>query len=260
MKMITNFAVNLTVAALALVVGLGLAPASMADEASAKSLLKAMSDYLAAQKSLSLLYDANLEVVTKEQQKLTLSSSGTLTLSRPDKIRATRSGGFVDVELVFDGRTLTLVGKNENLYAQLDAPGSIDQLIDVLRDKYNMLLPAADLLMSNAYDQLMEEVVDVKDIGSGVVGGVECDHLAFRSKDVDWQIWIAHGSRPYPCKYVITSKKVTGGPQYSIQLRDWKTGGDVASDDFGFKPPANARKIEFKDVPGLSELPKHFVR
>jgi hypothetical protein len=255
-----DLAARLPAAALALVIGLSLPSAARADEAAAKSLLKAMSDYLAAQKSVSLLYDANLEVVTKDQQKLMLASSGTLTLSRPDRIRATRSGGFVDIELVFDGKTLTLVGKNANLYAQIDAPGSIDQLVDVLRDKYNMLLPAADLLISNSYDQLMEDVVDIKDIGSGVVGGVECDHLAFRSKDVDWQIWIAQGSRPYPCKYVITSKKVTGGPQYSIQVRDWKTASDVASDDFGFKPPADSGKIEFKDVPGISELPKHFVK
>jgi hypothetical protein len=132
-------------------------------------------------------------VVTKDQQKLMLSSSGTLTLSRPDKVRATRFGGFADAELVFGGKMLGLIGKNGKVYAQLDVPGSVDHLIDELREKYNMLLPAADLLTSNPYDLLMADVVDIKDIGSGVIGGVECDHLAFRSKDVDWQIWIAQG-------------------------------------------------------------------
>jgi hypothetical protein len=58
-----------------------------------------MSDYLAAQKTLSLEYDSNLEIVTKEQQKLGLASSGAVTLNRPDKIRATRTGGFANVEL-----------------------------------------------------------------------------------------------------------------------------------------------------------------
>src|ERR1039458_8809958 len=28
--------------------------------------------------------------------------------------------------------------------------------------------------------------------------GVECEHLAFRNNDVDWQIWIQLGSRPIP--------------------------------------------------------------
>ena len=35
-----------------------------------------MSDYLAAQSTVSFGYDTNLEVVTKDQQKLLLASSG----------------------------------------------------------------------------------------------------------------------------------------------------------------------------------------
>ena len=79
-----------------------------------------MSDYQAAQKAISFDYDAALEVVTNDSQKLALASSGTVTLNRPDKIRATRAGGFVDVETLFDGKTLTLLGKNANKYTQLE--------------------------------------------------------------------------------------------------------------------------------------------
>lgn len=109
------------------------------------------------------------------------------------------TGGFADVEFVFDGKTLTLLGKTANLYGQLEVPGTLDHLIDELRDKYRRPAPGTDLLLSNVNDKLMATVVNVKDLESGVIGGVECDHLAFRTKDVDWQIWIAQGSRPYPC-------------------------------------------------------------
>jgi hypothetical protein len=135
-----------------------------ADEAQAKSLLKAMSDYLAAQKAISFDYDSNLEIVSAQQQKIGLASSGTLTLNRPDKLHATRTGGFANVEMVFDGKTLTLLGKNANLYAQVEAPGTIDQLVDVLRDNYHRPVPAADLLMSDPYKELMPPVTDVKDL------------------------------------------------------------------------------------------------
>jgi len=234
--------------------------AARADEAAAKSLLKAMSDYLAAQTAISFSYDTNLEIVTKDQQKLALASSGMITLNRPDKMRATRHGGFADVEAVFDGKTLTLLGKTANLYGQVDVPGTIDHLVDELRDKYHKPVPGADLLLSNVYDQLMPLVVNAKDLGSGVIGGVECDHLAFRTKEVDWQIWIAQGARPYPCRYVITSKLVAGGPQYSIQTRDWKTGDEVASDDFRFKNSTNAKKVDLKDLSDIDDVPKIFVR
>jgi hypothetical protein len=59
-------------------------------------------------------------------------------------------------------------------------PGTIDQLVDVLRDKFRRPLPGADLLMSDVYKQLMPLVVNVKDLGSGVINGVECNHLAGR--------------------------------------------------------------------------------
>ncbi len=254
-------AAGISVAVLVLMLGMGMPSGARADEADAKRLLKAMSDYMAAQKVISFAYDANLEVVTKDHQKLALVSSGTVTLNRPDKLRATRTGGFADVEMLFDAKTLTLLGKNANLYAQIDIPGTIDHLIDELKDKHNKPLPAADLLISNSYDELMLDVVDVKDLGSGVIGGVECDFLAFRKDEVDWQIWIAQGDRPYPCRYVITSKKVADAPQYSIQIRDWKTGSEVASDDFAFANSTNAEEISLEDLKGkMSDLPQNFVR
>ena len=82
--------------------------------------------------------------------------------------------------MVFDGKALTLLGKKPNLYAQIEAPGTIDQLVDVLRNKYHRPVPAADLLMADPYEELMPHVTDAKDLGSGMIHGVECDHLAFR--------------------------------------------------------------------------------
>ncbi len=259
-KLLSNSAVSMSAAALSLMVVLGAPSGARADEADAKKLLKAMSDYMAAQKAISFGFDATLEVITKDNQKLALASSGTVTLNRPDKIRATRAGGHADVEMLFDGKTLTLFGNNANLYTQISVPGTIDNLVDVLREKYKRPLPAADLIMSNAYDELMTDVIDVKDLGSGVIDGVECDYLAFRKKEVDFQIWIAQGANPYPCRYVITSKDTPHSPQYSIQIRDWKTGSAVASDDFGFKNPTKATKVDQKDLKGMSALPDHFKK
>ena len=257
-KLMTISAASISAAALVLIVGLGMPPGARADDAYAKSQLKVMSDYLAAQKAISFGYDTNYEVVTKEQQKLALASSGTLTLNRPDKIRVARAGGFADVEMLFDGKTLTLFGKNANRYTQVDVPGTLDHLVDELREKFNRPLPGADLLLSNVYDVLMPDVIDAKDLGSGVIGGVECDHLAFRTKEVDWQIWIAQGDRPYPCRYIVTTKLFDQGPQYSVQVRDWKTGSEAATGNFAFVNTTNAKKIDTVDLGDVDELPSQF--
>lgn len=130
-------------------------------------------------------------------------------------------GSFANVEMVFDGKTVTLFGKDANLYAQVEVPGTVDHLVEEMRDRLGRPVPGADLLLPDAYGELMKDVVDVKDLGSGVIGGVECDHLAFRTREVDWQIWIAQGDHPRPCRYVITANKVDQGPQYSMQISEW---------------------------------------
>ncbi len=126
--------------------------AARADEAQAKKVCSrpCLTTWLHRQ-HYDFNYDSNLEIVTTQNQKLGLASSGTLTLNRPDKVHATRKGGFADIKMVFDGKTLTAIEKDANLYAQVDAPGTIDHLVDELRNKYHRPVPAADLLMSNPY-------------------------------------------------------------------------------------------------------------
>jgi hypothetical protein len=235
--------------------------AALADENDAKALLKGMSDYLAAQKMISLSYDSVFEVVSKDKQKLQLANSGTVELSRPDKIHVTRSAGFGDIDLIFDGKTMSMVDKTENAYVQAEVPGSVDNLIDQLRDKFQKPLPAADLLGSNVYDVLMADVTEMKDLGSGVIGGTECDHLAFRTKELDWQIWIAQGDTPYPCRYVITTTQVDQAPQFTFQVREWKAGDGAVTSDFSFKAPEGAKAMDMaalKELKGLNELPSNF--
>lgn len=206
-----------------------LAPPASADETDARALLKAMSDYLAGQSQIAFDYDTIREVVTADDQKLGLASSGTLALERPDKLRATRIGGFDAVEIVFDGSTLALSEREAGLGAQIPLSGDIDKLVDDLRDVHGFPLPAADLLVADPEAALMAEVTDVKDLGSGIIGGTECDHLAFRTDEVDWQLWIAQGDAPYPCRFAITSRKVSQAPEYSITIRNWRTGAAAAA-------------------------------
>jgi hypothetical protein len=229
-----------------------------AQDDSAGNILKAMADYVASQKSISATFDTDIEVITPEVQKIQFASSGKLMLSRPNKLRASRTGGYADVELIFDGKTVSVLGKDANAYAQTDASGTVDQLIDRLRNEYSLDLPGADLLLSNAYEVMMEDVLDAKHIGQGVINGVECEHLAFRNQDTDWQLWVAIGDRPIPCKYVITSKAVAGAPQYTLVIRDWKT-DEPAVDAFAFKPPADAKKVDFSVLTDIDEIPAGIV-
>ena len=230
-------------------------PGARADDAAA--LLKAMADYTVAQKSITATFDSDVEVVTAELEKIQFASSGELKMMRPDKLRIHRVGGYVDVDLVYDGKTVSLYGNNAKAYVQADAPGSIDQLVETIQQKTGGALPGADLLVANPFEHLTSDVVDGLHVGQGVVDGVECEHLAFRGHDTDWQIWIQTGSQPIPRKYVITSKTIVGAPQYTLRIKSWKTDAISDPDTFAFRPPEGATKVSFEseEMAEFDEIP-----
>lgn len=235
------------------------AHSAAAAEGEAQTILKAMADYVSRQENLSLKYDSDVEVVTPAVEKIQFSASGDVTLSRPNKFRVSRTGGYADVELVSDGSTVTVHDRGGNRFAQVSGGGSFDEVVDRLRTEAPVELPGADLLLSKPYEELMAGVLEAKHIGRGVVEGVECEHLAFRNLDTDWQIWVEVGDRPVPRKYVITSKAVGAAPQYTLRLRDWKTGANPAPDAFAFKPPEGSSGVAITLLKDIDEIPAGVV-
>lgn len=226
-----------------------------AQENDALKILKTMSDYLTSQSGFSAEFDVDLEVITPDIQKIQFSSTGKVSLSRPDKFRAERLGGYSHVELVFDGKMLTLVDRDRKVFGQVESSGSVDQLIDKLRQDLGIEMPGGDLLLSNVYDVLNAGIIDAKHIGSGIVDGVECEHLAFRNADTDWQIWIEVGDQPVPRKYVITSKTLAAAPQYTLRIHSWTFDPAPGADAFQFAPPEGAKKVAMEELENIDELP-----
>jgi hypothetical protein len=234
---------------------IGTAPLVQADDGAAKAILAAMTDYVASQTTIEFAFDSSIEVITPELEKIQFTNSGGALLSRPDKLRAHRVGGYADVELIFDGQTVSVLGKSRTVYAQFDGPESVDALIEALRAGHGVALPGADLLLSNAYEVLADGILEAKHLGRGIVNGVECEHLAFRNFDTDWHLWVEVGERPIPRKLVITSKTLNSAPQYSLQINEWASGITPAADAFVFTPPAGAQRLEPDALIDLDELP-----
>ena len=57
----------------------------------------------------------------------------------------------------------------------------------------------------------------------------------------------------------VTSIKIKGSPQYTVDVWDWKTGKDVASDDFTLAIPQGAKEVKPDDVSDADELPAIFA-
>ncbi|HEY1812899.1 MAG TPA: DUF2092 domain-containing protein [Kofleriaceae bacterium] len=214
----------------------------------ADALLQRMSSDLAALKTFSVDTQNSTEVVTQQGEKVAMLAGSTVSAERPNKLRTDRAGAHADMTFFYDGRNVTIWGKRANLYATAQAPPTLDQTIDFVRDKLDIDAPAADLLGSNPYQALMEDVVSGKYIADEPIGDRMCHHLAYRGHETDWQIWIADGPQALPCRFEITSKTVPGQPEYVVTLTNWRINPPLPANEFVFTPPRGSARIDFLDA------------
>jgi hypothetical protein len=220
----------------------------------ADEILRSMSSFLANAKAFSVSVDISNEIITKEGEKLQFNSSGILLLQRPARFYINRQSRFGDVEMFFDGKTVTIYGKNVKSYFQQDVVGTTDDAFSVIGGSLGVDLPATDLLVADPYAALTEEVTSSGYYGTDYVQGVECHHLGFRADKVDWQVWVRTGDEPLPMKFVINTKWMTGAPQYSVQLSNWNLKPVIAADRFTFVAPAGTKKLQSLPVDEAGEI------
>lgn len=212
----------------------------------ADTVLRQLSEQNKKIQSIVFRLSDTIDDVQADGRKLQFAHVRVLTVVRPNKLKVETFGDVTNRTLWKDGKTLTVLDKDKNVYAQLPDPGTIEQAIDMLQEKYNMSLPAADLLTSDVYKALTGNCREVNYIGIGYVGEEKCHHLAFQGDSIDWQMWIDAGDKPSTRKMVITYKKLPGQPQYTLQLLKIEAAGQIKDSVFECEIPKDAEKIEFQ--------------
>jgi hypothetical protein len=210
----------------------------------AKQILKASTDFMASQQRFTADTRNTLEIVLTSGQKIEFNSTGHQFVQRPNKLRFERSGDLVEQLFVYDGKSLTLYQPQEKVYAQVAAPGTLEEMLDFARINYDVVAPFGDMIFKNAYDILMDGVTEGIVVGKAVIEGVVCDHLAFRAPDVDWQIWIQQGAQPLPRRIVITTLDLPNAPQFAVTVTRWDLEPAFDAQTFTFTPQAGVKQIE----------------
>jgi hypothetical protein len=208
-------------------------------------ILGRMTDYVGSLKRFSVHTENMLEEVLESEQKIQYDFSARATIERPDKLRAERAGDLLSQVIVYDGKTLSIHDRLRGYYATESAPDNLDDLLHFARDDLGLVPPTGDIVYTNAFELLAGSVSSAIVVGKSIIGGVRCDHLAFRNPVVDWQIWIADGARPLPYKYVLTTRNDPALPQYIVLMSDWNVAPEVSGDLFRFSPPKGAKKTNF---------------
>jgi hypothetical protein len=204
---------------------------------------KRMTEFLDGLPQFSVNTQSIIEELRFGGHRVDFDLAAKVAVKRPNKLSAVRSGELLNEHLFYDGTTLSLYRPSEGTYATATASGTIEKMIDFARETVGVLLPAADLVYRGAFPLMMQDVSLAAVIGQTVIGGVKCDHLLFSRPGIDFQIWIAEGKQPLPCKYVVTEMDTPTKLSITTFLSGWNTKASVQDAQFKFVPPKGAKAI-----------------
>ncbi len=191
----------------ALVAGLGTTVEGQGGiDPKAAEVLESMSAYMTGLNQFTYTASNTQDVVIAGNQTLTMFADSKVSVKRTNRVRSDRTGDMGKLQFYYDGQTLTLNGQSDGYYAQHEFGQNLDGMLEHIRDELGLEVPGADLLYDNPADELLEAAESGIYLGTVEVNGEMCHHLAFRTPDVDWQIWIETGDRPLPRRYSVTSK------------------------------------------------------
>jgi hypothetical protein len=248
-------AVGWTVLALALVAGAcarqeapAPEPQAPALEPGAQARLRAMSQTLAGAQAFSFATRERRERLDAAGNLVAREFSQEVTVARPDRVHLTRTGADVAVTAVYDGKTFSLKGDREKVWAQVEAPPTIDEAMDYLAEVYRLPMPIADILYSDPYASIVADDTAARVVGKESIDGTACDYVRIETPAVHADLWIEEGARALPRKLELVHTALEGAPRTSIVFSDWDLATASAPGLFTFTPPEGYERIRMVAV------------
>ena len=220
-------------------------------DSSAMDALNQMGAYLRSLKDFQVRAAVTSEEVLTDGEKLTFAHTTEILAVSPNKLRIDIQGDQKSRLFLYDGKTFTLFARRAGYYATVDAPPTIGELIDVASDKYGIELPLLDLFLWGGPRASSNEITEATDFGPGDVGGITCEHYAFRQPGLDWQVWVQLGDHPLPKKLILTTTTDDARPQH-VSVLTWNLAPSYNDAAFVFDPPTDAHKIVFAEEKGAA--------
>lgn len=211
----------------------------------AMSLLKRGTNYLSGLNQFSVQTQSSYEDVLEIGYRVDFESSGNVLVNRPNQIRINQHGVGMHQIFYFDGQSFTLNNPNDKVYAVESLTGSIEDMFHLARDNFGLGAPASDLIYSNSFSLLIQDVNFAEFMGKEMIGEVRCDHLLFNRPDVSFQIWISEKEPYLPYKYVVTDTTDENLLSFTTIMSNWNTAPEISDDQFNFVPSKDISKIVF---------------
>lgn len=210
----------------------------------ATQILKRMCDHLGGLKQFSVYTQNTLEDML-DSHRVDMDVSARVIVGRPDRLVAQRRGDLINQDFYYNGKTLTLFNPADKVYATVPAPASLEGALAFAHNSLGLIVPASDLVYTNSYKLLMQDVTLATVVGKAFINGTSCNQLLFSRPGVDFQVWVADSGEPLPLKFVVTDTGLKDLPSVTTVMSQWNTHPDVPDSRFTFVPSEGMKSTVF---------------
>lgn len=203
-----------------------------------RELIERMSEKLAGAQTFSVSTTEGREEIRPGGQSEQVTLNRDTTVRRPDRFYSTVSGDRRN-EVWYDGVGVTVALHNEKIFGQIRAPETLDKTLDAMHERFGVSAPFADYVYSSPAKALISDTTTGGWVGREMLDGQETNHLAFKDKGVNWEIWLPAAGDPLPLK---AQAEFTENPRLrkmSLTFKNWNLSPQIAADRFDPTVPAD---------------------
>jgi hypothetical protein len=214
----------------------------------AVSILDHMSAVIGDLGSCSMTVKSNYDVQSMHLGLVKHSNEEQVYMQGPSKMLIRSEGDKGSRSFVYNGTTLSYYSYEKNQFAEVQAAGTLMEMIDTVNKLYGVDFPVADFFYPTFVDDILSESRNLVYLGTTKVDGKECFHIAGTAKDKTFQFWISNDPFYLPVKVVIVYTMKEMNPQYEAVLTNWQINPTLPGSLFEFTPPPKAKKIRLSPL------------
>jgi len=231
------------------VLSVNAASQEQAKDPKAMEVVEGFCRYYAELKHFTVELDTVLDItgpgVNREQR-----TAHRVSVVKPDKFAMTLRRAGEGAVVVSDGTRLYTFLPQIDVCDVEDAPENISALKEKRALGMSFLLRV--LLQSDPLDEVTEDVSSLGYGGLEKIGDDAVHHLTIKEPEVDWELWVQAGERPFVRKVAVDLSRALarqGAPAnvkvtLTEQYAKWEVAEPPPASRFAFTPPAGTRTLE----------------
>jgi hypothetical protein len=170
-----------------------------------------------------------------------------VTVRRPDRLLVDRNGDDGPGKLAYDGKTVIIYMANENKYASIPVPNTIEGMMKVAMGRLGVDFPLADFLTDAPAKAFLTGVTSGRVVNTVTIDGVPCLHMFFtQPPGIDLELWVEKNDQSLPRRLIVTFHALPGQPDFVATFSNWNFAVHPTDADFVFQPPAGAVQVTLK--------------